>query len=383
MSRFLWMAALYLLTMSQAALARQEPSPSPEPAGRVVLLQDSPVQVKTQEAAPEALRSLFQYQQPGEALRRYTVQHPTNSAEWLVNWSPDHDGVGATLVMVDGSLRSQLDLPKDSGLVVASLVPNGAAAKAGLQPNDILLTLAETPLHAPGDVILQLKKANARAGHAEDPISLKLLRAGKTITIKVKPEVRVTLGAVAVAEEKPSYFLGLPTTPVDGTLRAQLSILPEGTGLIVGEVVEGSPAAKAGIKQNDILIVFAGEPLPNQDALRARIQATEGKPTKITVVRAGKKVELSATPEIRKEAAELQVQINGAQTLFRAGGVTKPAFTSYFVPNQVRLSEPLTTNPLSPGDASLAKKIEELNAKIAELAKSVEELKKAKSDESK
>ena len=73
----------------------------------------------------------------------------------------------------------------------------------------------------------------------------------------------------------------------------------------MGEVAEGSPAAKAGVKYGDILIAFAGEPLPDVDALRAKIQAKGPNPAKLEVLRGGKPMMLIVTPEPRKPEPEM------------------------------------------------------------------------------
>ena len=63
--------------------------------------------------------------------------------------TPDANGLGATLEQADRAVRAQLGLPDDRGLVVWSLAPDGPAARAGLQVNDILLTLDGKPLDRP------------------------------------------------------------------------------------------------------------------------------------------------------------------------------------------------------------------------------------------
>src|SRR5262249_29863019 len=47
--------------------------------------------------------------------------------------------LGAFLEVPEETLASQLDLPKGRGLVVRQVIPGSAAAKAGLEPFDILL----------------------------------------------------------------------------------------------------------------------------------------------------------------------------------------------------------------------------------------------------
>ena len=322
--------------------------------------------------------------------KAYTVTTPAQNQVWDLFHTPPADGVGANLVAADGSLRTQLKLPDGQGLVVTAVTPNGGAAKAGLHPNDILLTLADKPLHMAGDVIDGLKKASARPGHAEDPVALTLLRGGKTITIQVKPEVRVTLGAVS--DEKPEYYLGTPATPVDATLRAHLEI-PGGTGLIVGEIAEDTPASKGGIKANDILLNFDGKPLPDVDTLRAKIQKSEGKPTKIQVLRGGKLIDLTVAPEPRKAEPQMAHEyeteaLRGyVESMTPRLGLQLGQFTVQPLVNvqphvidmdrDGKLDLTFGANVAAGTSSSdLEKKIDELNAKIAELTKAVEELRK-------
>jgi len=50
--------------------------------------------------------------------------------------------LGARLAVPNATLAEQLDLPRDTGLILEELAPNGPAAKAGLKAHDILLELA-------------------------------------------------------------------------------------------------------------------------------------------------------------------------------------------------------------------------------------------------
>src|SRR5690242_6252990 len=56
-------------------------------------------------------------------------------------------------------------------------------------------------------------------------------------------------------QEAPKYWIGSLGGPIppEHVLRAQLD-LPENTGLLVANVVPNSPAAKAGLKQYDVMV---------------------------------------------------------------------------------------------------------------------------------
>lgn len=349
------------------------------PAGAQVPDRDSAVRAAYREMRRHAIRdldgktdlSVNLYRQPGVRFRT-----PGLDAG---------EGMGAELTQADYSIRVQLNLPNDRGLVVTNVVPDGPAAKVGLQENDILLTLGETPLNEPKDLTVALKTAAGRkeGADAETPLKLSLIRGGKPLTIQVKPESHVTVAAVA-PEAKAEFFIGVPVNPVDETLRSHLD-LPADTGLIVGDVLADSPAAKAKIVKGDILVSFDGNPLPNVETLRDKVQVTEGKPAQIKLLRQGKPVEVTVSPERRKPDPEP----TGGVARHGAGRIVNGAPMVWEIPQVNRLflrdGRPLTlSGPIDlgpPAAPDLARKIDDLTAQVQALTKAVEELRKqGKSD---
>jgi C-terminal processing protease CtpA/Prc len=59
--------------------------------------------------------------------------------------------------------------------------------------------------------------------------------------------------------------LGVLPVPPSPTLRDQLN-LPEGKGIVVAKVLPGSPAAKGGLKEHDVLLELNGKAVPSDDA---------------------------------------------------------------------------------------------------------------------
>ncbi|MDV2503925.1 MAG: DegQ family serine endoprotease [bacterium] len=72
--------------------------------------------------------------------------------------------------------------------------------------------------------------------------------------------------------------------------------LEENTGALVAEIVEDSPAQKAGIKRGDVIIKFNGTEIKTMDVLPRRVAATKpGKKATVTILRDGKKKSLKVT----------------------------------------------------------------------------------------
>src|SRR5262249_10119668 len=132
---------------------------------------------------------------------------------------------------------------------------------------------------------------------------LVVLRGGHTLTLKVQPRVRVSLGPVH--PEPPTYWIGLSVTPIEPALRAQLQ-LPDKQGLIAIEVVPDGPAAKAGVRRYDILLKLDGVDLNDQAGLTKLVQSRGEKSVALELFRAGHKQEIRITPERRKAGVTYQ-----------------------------------------------------------------------------
>jgi len=99
--------------------------------------------------------------------------------------------------------------------------------------------------------------------------------------------------------EAPGSSIGISArdTKTDETARA-------GTpGVVVQDVREGSPAFRAGLQQNDVVVEFDGERVRSmRQFTRLARETAPGRAVKITVVRDGSRQALDITPESRSPA---------------------------------------------------------------------------------
>lgn len=243
---------------------------------------------------------------------------------------PVDDPMGATFEPVSDPLRAQLALPADQGLIVAALANEGPAARAGLLQNDILLTLADKPLTKAADLTDQLRTGD------KAPLPLKLLRAGKPLTLSVRPAYRVTLAA-ADKKGTADHYIGIGVEPLDDALRAHLN-LPDGQGLLANQIVAGSPAEKVGVKTHDVLLELGEKPLDSTETLIAQVQAAKGKATTLKLVRAGKPLSITITPEPRKQPDETFV---AHERLYRLGVQAHPELLTENVTGFHAMNQPM------------------------------------------
>lgn len=98
--------------------------------------------------------------------------------------------------------------------------------------------------------------------------------------------------APAPAGTRPVTWLGIVADDVSDDLRAQLPI-PDGAGLLVRDVTEGSPAARAGVKVNDVLVKMNGELLRDSAQMKSLIlNCKEGDEAAITLYRKGREMQV-------------------------------------------------------------------------------------------
>jgi membrane-associated protease RseP (regulator of RpoE activity) len=142
------------------------------------------------------------------------------------------------------------------------------------------------------------------------------------VTIQVPDGGNVLLGQAphAVAEEitvisaAGDYWVGLNCQPAGDALRSQLS-LPKGVGLVVADVIAGSPAAKAGLKQYDVLVRFGKADLRNVSDLSKAVQAAKGKAVEVVILRRAKTKTLAVTPAKRGNKLGATIEVQGLRHL--------------------------------------------------------------------
>ena len=109
------------------------------------------------------------------------------------------------------------------------------------------------------------------------------------------------------ADERPEYVRVERSQSEEGsrdTLRAYLGTIPdyttEGTGVKLSGVRAGGPADKAGLKGGDVIVEFGGQKITNIYDYTYALDAVKiGEPVEVVVLRDGKRVKLTVTPEAR------------------------------------------------------------------------------------
>ena len=135
--------------------------------------------------------------------------------------------------------------------LVARVQPNSPAAKAGLQANDLIVGINREPLYHINGI------DDFSREHPSAPIQLNLKRNGADVTVPF-----------------------------------------EAGPLVVGDVSQDSPAARAGLQKGDVVRALDDIPRKSTAAASDYIRHHGGQPVRFFVTRGGKNFELSVTPEV-------------------------------------------------------------------------------------
>lgn len=96
--------------------------------------------------------------------------------------------LGVHCYPASATLRAQLGLAEDQGLVVSHVMKDSPAMKAGLEQHDVLLSIGDEKLAN------QMQLAKALEKHGDKKISLTYLRAGKKKSMELEPAPRKAAG---------------------------------------------------------------------------------------------------------------------------------------------------------------------------------------------
>jgi S1-C subfamily serine protease len=119
-------------------------------------------------------------------------------------------------------------------------------------------------------------------------------RRSVTVQVGDEPEEVMIIG-------DGSGWLGISIAEVTAQQVKELK-LPEERGVVVKSVETGSPAEKAGLKENDVIVEYAGHRVEGTRQLRRLILETPaGRSVTLGVYRAGQKQSLTATLAERRE----------------------------------------------------------------------------------
>lgn len=222
--------------------------------------------------------------------------------------------LGVSLEDITSENMGQYNLRAPRGVRITNVAADSPAARAGLQTNDVILRFDNEEVTNSRKLTRLIAEApeqhNARLtisrGGSEQQISVTLgnrreqLRAQGMEWGRIEDEARRALEAVRVGPEGFTLFggphrrIGVSTTMLSRQLAEYFGV---SGGVLITNVTENSPAARAGLRAGDVITQVEGESIDDAGDLSRAINRREEGEITLTVSRDRSVRTVRVTPE--------------------------------------------------------------------------------------
>ena len=166
-------------------------------------------------------------------------------------------------VFLSAFLALPISVVAGNGLMVHSVVENSPAEEAGIKPGDVILEVADQPVHRWGDVQNMVNSIEE-----DEEITLLLLRNGQEVPTRLKPIFDPELQRRVI-----------------GVLLCWN---------MVSQVEEGSLAYAAGIRAGDTILSINEQPVYNDESMSSALRSVEeGEEIKLVLLRDREMISIS------------------------------------------------------------------------------------------
>ncbi|MGZ5897818.1 MAG: DegQ family serine endoprotease [Xanthobacteraceae bacterium] len=163
-----------------------------------------------------------------------TVQRP-----WL----------GAKLQAMTPEIAENLGLKRPVGALVASLVSNSPASRAGLRAGDVIVSIDAQAVDDPN--AFDYRFATRPLG---GQVQLGLIRGGKDVKVTIALQAAPDTPRDPIKIQARSPFLGATVSNLSPALADELRLDPSASGVVVTEIEDGSVAQNLGFQKGDLVL---------------------------------------------------------------------------------------------------------------------------------
>jgi serine protease Do len=202
--------------------------------------------------------------------------------------------IGVQVLPVPADALSEFGLKERRGALVAVVNPNGPAAKAGLEPGDIVLEFNGKAVRSRDDLVSYV--VSTKPGST---VPIKVLRDKQERTLNLTVE-ELNLDAETTRadrggrrqdepeEEQASTGFGITMGPLTPDVMRRLRVPNDTEGVVVTGIEQGSPAFRAGLQRNDVILQVNRHPVSSpSEAGKLLAAVPDGSTAFMLILRAG------------------------------------------------------------------------------------------------
>jgi Do/DeqQ family serine protease len=187
---------------------------------------------------------------------------------------------------VTSEIATTLGMPRPEGVMVADVYPGGAAERAGLKPQDIILSVDGQAVNDPG--ALDYDVATLKVG---EQVTLQVRRGRDVRTVAVRAEPAPSTPARderTIAGRNP--LSGATVINLSPAAAQELGADPFlARGVLVIRVADGGFAQEVGLQPGDIVRAINGQPITSTAQLQGAL-ASAGGAWRLTIQRRGQQI---------------------------------------------------------------------------------------------
>ena len=198
---------------------------------------------------------------------------PSNMAQSVMdsiieNGSVERGFLGAGIQDLNEDLASSFGYKGTDGVLIGDIVADGPAAKAGLEPGDIVVKFNGKPTHKAHQLrnAVAATKPGARS-------TLDAVRNGKLIHLEVEVG-RLDNQAVAVRGREASVDLGMTVQTLTAEVARQVGA-DDDEGVVVTAVEPGSVAGRVGLQPGDVILAIGNAAVKDVGDFREAVKAMD------------------------------------------------------------------------------------------------------------
>jgi len=209
---------------------------------------------------------------------------PSNTAKWVMEQlvskgKVERGFLGLTPDDLDPTTSKQYGVEK--GALVVQVVDGNPAAKAGIQVEDVIVSINGKAITSALDLRDLIAKT---APGTKIPVVLVRNKKQQTVTVTVG-KFPDQMAAASNDDAGDASELGVTVKSLSQDLRDQYGIDNSAKGVVITNVDPGSPAANAGLQAGDVVVRIDGRPISTAQQYQAAVKGLKGGDAPVFVVR--------------------------------------------------------------------------------------------------
>ena len=195
--------------------------------------------------------------------------------------------LGARLQAVTPEIAESLGLRLPSGALVASVVPNSPAARAGLKSSDLIVAVDGQTIEDPN--AFDYRFATHPLGGTSQ---IDVQRGGKPVKLAIPLETAPDIGRNEIVLSSRSPFQGAKVANISPAVADELHLDTDTEGVVVTDLGDDTTAANVGFQKGDIILAVNNQKIAKTSDLD-KAARTSSRLWRITVVRGGQQINVT------------------------------------------------------------------------------------------